>query len=207
VISLCVDNFVVEDGIKFYNIPVGYPLFKASKMLDAHNSMSLENGRFYFFGLKKMDAGYIEEYEKEYGIIFEFITTQPLKLIAMDDPDTVNILYENANDMDDIQKILDKNYGHDDGIRKTESDADRTLSQYLCDQRYDGYAIKTMPTEGGGTFHTEFMKLVRNVKEKAKNNRQETPKKRKIKRDKSPRFYFLVLFVFGSIIVYVIRYI
>jgi len=150
------NNFVIEDGLKFYTIPADYPLFKASKMLDNYGSMTLESGRFYFFGLKKMHPEYIENYETEYGIIFEFITTQPLKLLALDDPDTVDILYENT-DNSNIRYILDNNYGHADGIRKTVSDKDRELSQYLCEQGYDGYAIKTMPTEGGGTFHTEFM--------------------------------------------------
>lgn len=145
-----------ENGLKFYNIPANYPLFKASKMLDNYGSMTLESGRFYFFGLKNMHPEYIENYEKEYGIIFEFITTQPLKLLALDDPDTVDILYENT-DNSNIKYILDNNYGHTSGIRKTVSDKDRELSQYLCEQGYDGYAIKTMPTEGGGTFHTEFM--------------------------------------------------
>lgn len=151
------DNFVIENGMKFYMIPVGYPLFKASKMLDSRGSMSLENGRFYFFGLKNMGDGYIEQYEKIYGIIFDFITTQPLKLIAMDDPNTVNTLYENARGMYDIQNILDKNYGYRTGKRDSVSDKDRMLSQYLCDQGYDGYAIKTMQKDDGGTFHTEFM--------------------------------------------------
>jgi hypothetical protein len=146
------------NGIKYYIIPKGYPLFRASKTLDENNSMSLKSGRFYFFGLKDSHPSYIEEYHKVYGIIFEFVTEKELALIALDDPNTVDIIYQSAPHK--IQNILDKNYGHSTnnyGLRETEMDPDRELSQYLCAQGYQGYAIANMKTIGHGDFHTELM--------------------------------------------------
>lgn len=149
------DNFVINaDQLKYYTIPAEYPLFKASKADRA--GMSLKPDRFYFFGVKNMDPGYIDEYEDIYGIIYEFKTTQPLKLLALDDRDTVNKLYEDDDINYKIQDILDDNYGHMNGIRDSQSDKDRELSQYLCNKGYDGYAIEFMLTDTG-VFHSEFM--------------------------------------------------
>lgn len=148
-------NIVVEDGLMYYIIPPNYPLFKATKTLRKGDILSLASNKLYFFGLKNMNPSYIDEYEAEYGVIFEFRTKKEYKLVALDDQGTVNTLYQSAPE--NIQMILRRNYGYGTGIRYSDSGKDRELSLYICSLGKDGYAVHGMPTEGGGTFHTELM--------------------------------------------------
>ncbi len=145
-----------ENGLYYYNIPSGYPLYKASKLFNKNDvSLLLENNKPYFFGLKNTSPEYIESYENEYGVIFEFETTRPLKLLALDDKNTQTLLYNNAPP--NIKTILNQNYGHINNIRNSVSDKDRELSHYLCSIGEQGYAIYSMQTDFGGTFHTELL--------------------------------------------------
>lgn len=142
-----------ENGYEYYTLPKDYPLYKASR--NSKEARNLAPGRFYFFGVKNESPEYIESFEKEYGIIFEFKTVRPYKLLAMDTPATLAALYKSAPPA--IQTILIKNYGHGTGIRDSIGEKDSELSQYICNAGFDGYAIHTMKTTTGGTFHSEFM--------------------------------------------------
>lgn len=148
-------NTIVEDGVMYYIIPVNYPLFKATYTLKKGDILRLRPNKLYFFGLKNMAPSYIDEYEEEYGVIFEFKTTREYRLLCLDDRNTVDVLYRDAPER--IKYILDRNYGHMTGIRNSESDNDRELSAYLCSLGKDGYSVHNMETEGGGIFHTELM--------------------------------------------------
>lgn len=148
-------NAVVEGGLMHYIIPVNYPLFKATYTLRKGDILRLQLNKPYFFGLKNMTPDYIDEYEEEYGVIFEFKTTREYRLLCLDDRNTVDVLYRDAPER--IKYILDRNYGHMTGIRNSESDNDKELSAYLCSLGKDGYSVHNMKTEGGGIFHTELM--------------------------------------------------
>lgn len=144
------------DGMIYYIVPAGLPLFKATKTYDPRTQgLHLNPNAHYFFGVRNMDRGYIASYEEEYGIIFEFITTRQYKLLALDKKETQTQLYNSAPE--DIKTILRKNYGYVSGIRNSVNEADQRLSKYLCTQGYDGYAIHHMETDFGGSFHPEFM--------------------------------------------------
>ena len=143
---------IIEDGMAYYIIQPGCPLFKATKNSD---TLVLRPGRLSFFGVYNMDPAYIESYENEYGIIFAFETTRPYKLLALDQPATKATLYARAPE--NIKKILRKNYGYTmSGRRDSELGSDIALSQYLCEEGYEGYATNTMQTDTG-EFHPEFM--------------------------------------------------
>jgi hypothetical protein len=119
-------------------------------------SKGVKPNKPYFFGLKKTDPNYIESYEDEYGVIFEFETMRPYKLIALDDHLSQTTLYNKAPS--NIKEILVNNYGFNNGLRKSESEPDREISAYICSQGYDGYAIYDMKTDNiGGKFHAELM--------------------------------------------------
>jgi hypothetical protein len=144
------------DGMIYYIVPAGLPLFKATKTYDPRTQgLHLNPNAHYFFGVRNMDRGYIASYEEEYGIIFEFITTRQYKLLALDKQETQTQLYNSAPE--DIKTILRKNYGYVSGIRNSVNEADQKLSKYLCTKGYDGYAIHHMETDFGGSFHPEFM--------------------------------------------------
>lgn len=147
-----------KNGIKYYKIPVEYNLFKATREFNETNDkrIILDDDKLYFFGEYNMDADYIKSYEDLYGIIYHFRTTHEYKLLALDDKQTLEYIYNN-NAPENIQKILRENYGFFDNIRNSISENDRILSEYLCSKGYEGYAIKSMKTDFGGTFHPEFM--------------------------------------------------
>jgi len=143
---------IIDDGMAYYIIRPGCPLFKATK---SSATLDLRPGRLSFFGVHNLDTDYIESYENEYGIIFAFETTRPYKLLALDNPATKAMLYNRVPK--DIQDILKRNYGYTmSGRRDSELNSDLTLSQYLCDQGYEGYATNFMQTDTG-EFHPEFM--------------------------------------------------
>jgi hypothetical protein len=143
----------VDDGLAYYIIRPGCRLFKATKSSD---TLDLRPGRLSFFGVHNMDSAYIDSYENEYGIIFAFETTRPYKLLALDHTTTKMALYNRVPE--NIQRILRRNYGYNtmSGARDSELDSDLALSQYLCNQGYQGYATKFMDTDTG-EFHPEFM--------------------------------------------------
>ena len=143
---------IIDDGMAYYIIQPGCPLFKATKKSD---TLVLRPGRLSFFGVHDMNPVYIASYENEYGIIFAFETTRPYKLLALDHPATKATLYNRVPK--NIQDILKKNYGYTmSGRRDSELNSDLTLSQYLCDEGYEGYATNFMHTDTG-EFHPEFM--------------------------------------------------
>jgi hypothetical protein len=146
-------TITTEDGYEYYTIPEGYPLYKASR--NSKTPRDFKPERFYFFGVKNENPEYIESFEKEYGIIFEFKTGRPYKLLAMDKPATRARLYDLAPP--EIKTILDDNYGRKNGIRYSIGEKDSEFSNYICLLGFDGYAIHTMETPTGGRFHSEFM--------------------------------------------------
>lgn len=146
------DHPIEEDGIKYYVFPAGYPLFKANQ---TNKETIFSKGYPSFFGMKNMSAEYIEAYEEEYGIIFEYITTRELNLLALDDKSTQSYLYNKAPR--EIQKILEDNYGYHNGVRNSVGEKDKQFAKYLCSLGYDGYATNIMPTDFGGIFHIELL--------------------------------------------------
>ena len=145
------------DKMAYYILPVKFRLFRATKsskyLTPDHTSLKLKPREF--FGVYNMNPTYIESYENEYGIIFAFKTMRKYKLLALDHPDTKDALYKKAPE--NIKQILEKNYGYTmSGKRDSKLNSDLTLSQYLCDEGYEGYATNFMQTDTG-EFQPEFM--------------------------------------------------
>lgn len=105
----------------------------------------------YLFFTPKMEQA------EQYGNVSEFETTKPLRVVALDDitEDFFNFAPE------DVQNHLVSNYGYNTKqkkkIRNSTETGDFAVSQYICKQGYDGYAIDTMATDFDGTFHQEIV--------------------------------------------------
>lgn len=152
------ETTIEKNGYKYYVVPKGYPLFKALKTFRDPTDISLilKPNAPYFFGLKNLDPDYIYDYEEEYGVIFEYITTEPIELLALDDTQTINKLYNEPDTPSEIKSILTNNYMK---TRLSESGPDRIFSNYLCQRNIfgNGYAIYEIETDFGGKFHPELM--------------------------------------------------
>lgn len=146
------DSPIEEANMKYYMFPENYPLFKAYKLEDPPG---FTLNQPYFFGIQNMNNDYIESYEDEYGVIFEFVTTKPYKLVALDDKNTQTTLYTNAPQ--NIKTILENNYGYKTNLRDSVGEKDREFAIYLCSLGYDGYATNVMSTNFGGKFHMELL--------------------------------------------------
>ena len=154
---------IEENGLKFYQFPIGYSLFKASKYINPSKpEITLEPNTPYFFGLKNMNDYYIASYEEAYGVIFEFKMLTPYKLLALDDPATLAKLYKSSPV--NIQQILKSNFGFQPDLMSPNSNkrlsidtSDKELARYLCKLGYQGYAIYKMATDFKGSFHPELL--------------------------------------------------
>ena len=89
----------------------------------------------YLFFTPKMDQA------KQYGIVSEFETNKPLRVVALDD--ITEDFFNSAPE--DVKKYLESNYGYntDKKLRISTESGDFRVSQYICDEGYDGYAINT----------------------------------------------------------------
>ena len=146
------------DGMAYYIIPKGLRFFRAKKgsryNITPDFSVLTLNPRA-FFGVYNMDRDYIESYEDKYGVIFAFETTRPYKLLALDHPDTKATLYSRVPP--NIQDVLRINYGYTmSGKRNSQLNSDLVLSQYLCENGYQGYATDFIETDID-YFDPEFM--------------------------------------------------
>ena len=139
------------DNMYYYFIPEGFSIYRGDTSIDT-NSFYFSPNTPFFFGTN------IEEVE-QYGIVFEFKTTQEYKLVAIDNFETLQILFNKASAYPNIQQILKRNYGYDKSgikIRDSIGEKDITFSKWLCEIGYSGYAINKMETELG-IFHQEIM--------------------------------------------------
>ena len=149
---------IIEGGMAYYIIPKGLRFFRAKKgsryNINPDFSVLTLNPRA-FFGVYNTDPEYIESYEDKYGVIFAFETTRPYKLLALDHPTTKMALYDRVPP--NIQDVLRINYGYTmSGKRNSQLNSDLVLSQYLCDNGYQGYATNFIETDID-YFDPEFM--------------------------------------------------
>lgn len=124
-------------GINMYIIPVGTTLYRGDSNFTDINDSELLKGDHKFF---TPDV----EYADKYGIVFEFKTNKELQLVALDD--ISQDFFTNAPE--EIQDILEDNYGYSSHKRNSVEKKDRKLSEYICAQGYQGYAANTMESKG-----------------------------------------------------------
>lgn len=143
-------NTIVKDGLTYYVIPANTRLFRGDIPADYTNPLSHMNGPIFF--------GESIDVARMYGLPFEYRTTNELQLLALDK--SMQTIYETAANDNAVRTIippiLKKNYGYPNGYRDSDDNADKKLTEYICD-RYGGYALDFMPTEGEGRFHREIV--------------------------------------------------
>ena len=140
------ESFYRKENINIYVIEKGSKLYRGDKSyIDPEDKM---NRDYLFFTPTMIEA-------KQYGIVSEFETFKQLRVVALDD--ITESFYNNAPE--EIQKYLVSNYGYnsDNKLRNTNESGDFSVSQYICEQGYDGYATNTMNTDAQGKFHQEIV--------------------------------------------------
>lgn len=148
-------KFSIEDNgrgytINYVSIPEGTKLYHGN---------NFEQGKDILVGnLKYFLINPDHAVDNQYGIMHEFETTIPLNLIRLDNKDTQNYLYETS---EDIQLILKRNFGYNNGIRDSEKNGDAKVAERICelckDSNYHGYLTDVMNTDMGGRFHPEIV--------------------------------------------------
>ncbi len=128
-------NFEIEtdeNGYQYYVIPAGNTLYRGDTTLYPH------------FQSPKLPAFFSTEskFVKHYGILFRFVTTDTIKLLALDNH--VNYTHFYNNSPPDIQTILRRNYGYTTGLRDSAYRSDFKLVNHLCELGMDGYANDRM---------------------------------------------------------------
>lgn len=139
-------DFFRKENINVYVIDKYTKIYRGDKSnINPQDKLKKE----YLFFTPKMEQA------KQYGIVSEFETNKPLRVVALDDITTD--FFNSAPT--DVKKYLVSNYGYntDDKLRNTNESGDFRVSQYICEQGYDGYAIDTMATDSEGTFHQEIV--------------------------------------------------
>lgn len=138
--------FFRKENINVYVIGEDIKIYRGDKSdVNPQDKLSKK----YLFFTPKMDQA------KQYGIVSEFETNKPLHVVALDD--ITEDFFNSAPE--DVKKYLVSNYGYnaDKKLRISTESGDFRVSQYICDQGYDGYAIDTMATDAGGKFHQEIV--------------------------------------------------
>lgn len=125
------------NGINIYIIPSGTTLYRGDSNFTDINHPDLLKGDYKFLTPDP-------EYADKYGIVFEFKTNKELQLVALDD--ISKEFFVNAPE--DIQDILEDNYGYTSHKRDSVEEKDKKMSQYICAQGYQGYAANTMESIG-----------------------------------------------------------
>ena len=125
------------NGINMYIIPSGTILYRGDSNFTDIKHPDLLKGDYKFLTPDP-------EYADKYGIVFEFKTNKELQLVALDD--ISKEFFVNAPE--DIQDILEDNYGYTSHKRDSVEEKDKKISQYICDQGYQGYAANTMESKG-----------------------------------------------------------
>jgi hypothetical protein len=149
-----------RDGIKYYELPKGFVLYRGDSDPKYKGIMVFEQEDTQrFFGFNQ------ETTEEEYGITFEFKAKRQLNLLALDKNNTDKFLelVESRTDKDfdyyELLDILNKNYGYKTGTRDSVSKQDNILSSFIRIKlpEFDGYACDMMKKQEGGFFHAEAM--------------------------------------------------
>lgn len=139
-----------KNGVYVYKVKKGATVFRGDSSVKRRTSYPLDD-RITFFGLDK------ENVEHNYGITFEFVVQKPMTLIAIDRNNGNPAFLQRMNEK--MKRILDVNYGYSYGLRNSTPRSDMKLSEFIRDSlsEYDGYGSNEMPTDSGGTFHSEIM--------------------------------------------------
>lgn len=112
-----------------------------------------------YFGFTKNN---VEEYGKESqssltSVIYTFTLNDDIKLLRIDDENTKMKLISNT-DNNEIEEIINNNFGGKKNERLTIAEKDGKLVDFLCENNYEGYLIGT-ETKVKGTnndFHPEI---------------------------------------------------
>ena len=167
------ENMQEIDGLFYYYIiPAGKELFRGDNSkynkYTGESDKTIPDTPTFYTTTQKLAS--------EYGIVFKYETTKPYALLALDDRDNLQRLYDIIKSIPKSERILaiiNEQYGlkhideHGDLLRDTKSELDKEFVAYLCsmkrdngDPMFEGYATNSMkiPYSGNNyTFHEELV--------------------------------------------------
>ena len=127
---------ITEDDITYYIIPRETLLYHGSNRLETVDNFTANTHTFF-----ALTPEYAQTYAKESVRIFVYQPKEDIKLVAMDLSNQT--LYNNAPKH--IKLIMTNQYGlNTEHKRRSDPIEDNTLSEYLCQTSYTGYAANKM---------------------------------------------------------------
>lgn len=152
------------NGYKYYIIPTGSIIYRGDTQLYLENKNTdfVKGQKIFYFDSNQTNPLFFAKEKgvaEKYGIVFEFEVTGEYKLLAIDDHETIQNLYDRVGNNMRLRDVLDFNYGRETGIRLTDMDDDKVLCKWLCENGFEGYAANQMPSTKEGTImiHRELM--------------------------------------------------
>lgn len=156
-------NYDSENKYWYYTIKKGELIYRGdtifySNLKNSYESKT-ETGDYFMF----RDSEYftsIKQSAELYGLVTKFQISKQLKLLAMDEPESLEFLKKNTTNIDKFLSIAFK-IKDDKVIRNSLVEIDRKISKKICklnsDFDIDGYATNMMKQPDDSLFHAEMM--------------------------------------------------
>lgn len=132
-----------KNGNKYYIIPENTLIYRGGKISD------LRDNAFFGFNV---------DHVKQYGNVSEYKINKPLEVLALMEMDTNSKFYKSAPE--NIKNALKNAFSINESkkIRISDPGDDYAVVNYLCDEKYHGYAMHSnYKTDSGSKFHAELV--------------------------------------------------
>ena len=136
-------EIIKKKGNKYYIIPEHTLIYRGGNISD------LRDNAFFGFNV---------DHVKQYGNVSEYKTNKQLKVLALMEMDTNSKFYKSAPE--NIKNALNEAYSYNkpERVRVSNPTDDYGVVNYLCDEKYHGYAMHSnYKTDSGSKFHAELV--------------------------------------------------
>jgi hypothetical protein len=142
----------------FKNIPEGFTLYRGARR--SHGYLT-NNQSYFLFGNdgKNITRKNYTGNKKPGSQVYTYVTTRPLKLLNMGNPNNIVKLVQDAKNQERIIRSIKQSFRLENGIvyRFSESEEDLDVAKFICAAGYDGYYAPKLSKGTTGMFHQEIV--------------------------------------------------
>ena len=143
---------IQEESVNYYNVKAGFEFYKGLKDINRINKWHI----YEWYAIDEKTAS-------TYGIIYKYKLKNSLKLLAMDEVNTIEMLISTGNTQNDQAFVNALKYTfpivNNSVTRHSEPNEDKIVANFLHKNNFNGYAIKSLPKSFGSSdyFHSEVL--------------------------------------------------